>query len=98
MNCTNCKHGRNSQSPVTPFVQGSNILNITNQVPEECRKIMPQQSSSTLFPIHNLLSSVHSATSLQAGRSPIRFPMLLLEFFIDLILPATQWPWGQLSL
>jgi hypothetical protein len=38
------------------------------------------------------------ATALQTGRSQDRFPMVLLEFFIDIILPAALWPWGRLSL
>jgi hypothetical protein len=37
-------------------------------------------------------------TALQSRRSRIRFLMVSLEFFIDVILPATLWPWGRLSL
>jgi predicted secreted Zn-dependent protease len=32
-------------------------------------------------------------TALQAGRLQVRFPMVPLEFFIDILL-ATVWPWG----
>ena len=32
------------------------------------------------------------------GRSRVRFPMWLLEFFIDINLPALLWPWGRLTL
>jgi len=35
---------------------------------------------------------------LQAGRSRFRFPTMSLKFFIDIILPATLWPWGRISL
>ena len=37
-------------------------------------------------------------TALQAGRSRVRFSMVSLNFFIDIILPAALWPWGWLSL
>jgi len=37
-------------------------------------------------------------TALQARKSPLRFPMLSLELFIHIILPAALWSWGWLSL
>jgi hypothetical protein len=37
-------------------------------------------------------------TALQAERSRVRFPMVSLEFFIDIILPAALRSWGRLSL
>jgi hypothetical protein len=37
-------------------------------------------------------------TALQTGRSRDRFPMVSLEIFIDIILPAALWPWDRLSL
>jgi len=37
-------------------------------------------------------------TALQARRLPVRFPMVSLKFFVDIILPVTLWPWGWLSL
>jgi len=35
-------------------------------------------------------------TALQTSR--VRFPMVSLEFFVDIILLAALWPWGRLSL
>jgi hypothetical protein len=39
-------------------------------------------------------AAVGLGTALQGGRSRVRFPMVSLEFFIDIILPAVLWPWG----
>jgi hypothetical protein len=37
-------------------------------------------------------------TMLKVGRSRLRFPMSSLDFSIDIILPATLWPWVWLHL
>jgi hypothetical protein len=31
---------------------------------------------------------------LKTGRSRVRFPIVPLEFFIDIILPVALWPWS----
>jgi hypothetical protein len=43
-------------------------------------------------------SAVGWGTMLLAGRLWVQFPMRLLEFSIDVILPAALWPWGRLTL
>jgi hypothetical protein len=40
-------------------------------------------------------SIVGWGTMPQAGRSQVQFPVRLLDFSIDLILPAALWPWGR---
>jgi len=35
---------------------------------------------------------------LKAGKSRVQFPLVSLEFFTDLILPAAPWHWSRLSL
>jgi len=37
------------------------------------------------------------ALGLQVGRSRVRFPMVSLDFLIDLILPAALWPLKEMS-
>jgi hypothetical protein len=48
--------------------------------------------------IYSRDGAVRWGTALQSGRSRVWFPMVSLEFFIDIILPATLRPWGRLSL
>jgi hypothetical protein len=43
-------------------------------------------------------SAVCWGTTLQVGRLRVRFPMVSLEFCIDISLPPALWPWGWLSL
>jgi hypothetical protein len=42
-------------------------------------------------------STVGWGTALQTGRPQVQFLMVSLEFFIDIILLATLWPWGLFS-
>ena len=66
-------------------------------------QIRPRPSPSTSNPIHYSFhptgargGAVGSGTALQTGRSRVRFPIVSLEFFIEITLPAA--PWGWLSL
>jgi len=42
---------------------------------------------------YTVIITLSHTTALQTGRSEIRFPMMSLKFFIDIILPAELWPW-----
>jgi hypothetical protein len=47
---------------------------------------------------HTVAQVVEALTTLQVGRSWVRFPIRSLDVSVDLILPAILRPWGQLSL
>jgi len=59
-----------------------------------CTFVMYKRKSAS--PVLNVLrmGARGSAVALQVGRSRFRCPMLSLEFFIDIILPAALWPWA----
>jgi len=38
--------------------------------------------------------AVGRRNALQDGRSRVRIPVVSLDFFIDIFLPAALWPWG----
>jgi len=69
------------------------------------RLLVILQFFSGVYLFSNLLDMGHAAgsavgrgTALQAGTSRVPFPMVSLDFFIDVILPAALGPWGRLSL
>jgi hypothetical protein len=45
-----------------------------------------------------IVKSIVVCTLKPSGRSRIWFPIVSLDFFIDIILPAALWSWGWLSL
>jgi len=48
--------------------------------------------------LYNIYCYMFRRTTLQTGMSRVRFPMVSLEFYSDIILPVALWPWGRLSL
>jgi len=54
---------------------------------------------ATLVDVRELaVAQLVEALRYKTGRSQVRFPMVSLEFFIDIILQAPLLPWGRLSL
>lgn len=98
------EHGSTGQQLYSAF------LNMLLQVLTRCRKHTCNKTVLELF-LHYCLQlfcswilqfvcggTVGSVAVLQAGWSQAEFPMQSLEFLIDLILLATLFAWGWLSL
>jgi len=56
----------------------------------ECSCVVQAPVNIILCPV--LFGAVGWVTALQAGRSRVRFPIVSLEYFIDIILPTSLWP------
>jgi hypothetical protein len=57
----------------------------------------------SLIVLPNIIFFIHTCyvltpVALQTGTSRVRFPMVSLEFSIDIIVSVALWPWGRLSL
>jgi hypothetical protein len=68
-----------------------------------CNIAKKAYSNDIVYTIYQLFHSYCTdltiySTALQVGRSRVRFPMVLLEFFINVILPAALFAWGRLRL
>ena len=57
------------------------------------KRLAPSLPTENRWPF-NRIPIPHNRT----GRSRVRFPMVSLEFFSDIISPVALWPWGRLSL
>jgi len=69
-----------------------------NSATLHCRFLIMNWLTRRLPEISFLFTCASWGTALQAGRSRVRFPMVSLEFFIDIVFLAALWPWGWLSL
>jgi hypothetical protein len=61
-------------------------------------RLYPQEIFLVLICVEGTRWRSGWGTALQTGRSRFRFPMVSLEFFIDIILPVAVCPWGRLIL
>jgi hypothetical protein len=88
---------------VTPSVVSHNIAQFCSHGCEEITYFLGLGMLQTraVYDIYLYIgahsSIVGSGIILQAIRSQVQFPMSL-DLLVDLILPATLWPWGGLSL
>ena len=89
---------------VIRYVQSSNEARFSPFTPVNTRQCLSTNSGQNISHLtqdilgHAVCGAVGCGTALQAGRSRVRFPMVSLKFFGDIILPAALCPRGRLSL
>ena len=76
------------------------IRTISDEYVQHMVKVSNIMQKETVVPVHTLKAYIgnrciyqHVFNRSTRQRSRVRFSMLSLEFFIDIILPAALWPW-----
>jgi hypothetical protein len=92
MHCSVIHHQSTlSNTAVPKFFFSAMHLTITTNVYKSAYKTDFTRHTYNAYPVG------HIYTALQAGRSWVRILMVSLEFFTDVILAASLWPYGRLS-
>jgi len=60
-------------------------------------RLYPPRNITNTHLLGHAVGQYFEALCYKARRSWIRFPVVPIEFFIDMILPAALWPWGRLA-
>ena len=89
-------------TPNVPHFPTSSQYGVNDYVYEYSDYLTDIQTTSRwekiIYNNRTAINHQHEDTALQAGRSRVRFPVVSMEFFFEIILPAGLWSWYRLSL